>query len=277
MPTCSWPSLTFAFAVLYVILLIYNHYTFPAPISSPWSSCCSETVVLVQQGLDLPQSRRTAKDLRQVGNHITLSILDSLLASKPRWSFNHGSVPAVASTRRLPAHVLRASVVYTSTTGMAVGPDHMAQLGSTTKSEDTTCTKCQVYKFESNGSHRSHRSNRSHRGGESSSKQPKEAHKPAQSSPTSIQEEHKYLPWRCCRWAVFVVSGAPPGLPTYPGCNQCLHRPRRLQPSPSAEKQLRTLTGMLNVVLPDLPRHITPLLIHHLDDFVILFQERPCA
>lgn len=45
----------------------------------------------------------------------------------------------------------------------------------------------------------------------------------------------------------------------------------------SAEKQLRTLTGMLNVVLPDLPRHITPLQIHHLDDFVILFQERPCA
>ena len=176
MPTCSWPSLTFAFAVLYVILLIYNHYTFPAPISSPWSSCCSETVVLVQQGLDLPQSRRTAKDLRQVGN---TSLFRS---STPCSHQSQDGASTMEVSLRSPQqegcpHMCFVQVwFYTSTTGMAVGPDHMAQLGSTTKSEDTTCTKCQVYKFESNGSHRSHRSNRSHRGGESSSKQPKEAH-----------------------------------------------------------------------------------------------------
>lgn len=67
MPLRSWPSLVFAFAVLFIVVVFPNHYPFKAPISSPWASNCAQTVVLVRRGLDFVESRSIAKDLHQVG------------------------------------------------------------------------------------------------------------------------------------------------------------------------------------------------------------------
>ena len=227
-------------------------------------------------GAGSPSIETNCKGSTSSWQHITLSILDSLLASKPRWSFNH-EVSLRSPQQEGCPHMCFVQVwFYTSTTGMAVGPDHMANWDQQ-----------QRVKTPRAQSARSTNSNRTDRTDRTDQTDRAEAAAPRANSPRKRTNQPSRRQRRSKKSTNTFRGDAADGPsswfqePTwssnYPGCNQCLHRLPASSAISSAEKQLRTLTGMLNVVLPDLPRHITPLQIHHLDDFVILFQERPCA
>ena len=156
MPLRSWPSLVFAFAVLFIVVV------FPTITPSKRRSLrrgratARRQWFLFAEGLILLNQDQLQRIYIKLARHHSF---DPKLLTRIKAAMGLQPCKSVRPPQQEGSpHVCFVQAGFCiSTTGMAARPNHMAHLGSTAEGEGTACKQYQVSHFESNRSHRSNR------------------------------------------------------------------------------------------------------------------------